>query len=111
MDSLKEWIIEVGVKKMGPSLVKGAIAALVGIIAAHQGLLDAIGVSYDAPGRTIDINLDKLTIWLVAGGTGLITAIFTALQHHTMAAVKGEPQSGDPTLETRRATDPPKDAK
>lgn len=94
MDSLKEWVIEVGVKKLMPSLVKGAIAALVGLFLAHKGVLDAIGVSYDATGRTIDINLDTLTIWLVTIGTGLITALFTALQHHTIAAVEGKPQDG-----------------
>lgn len=106
MDSLKEWIIEVGAKKLVPSLVKGAIAALVGLVLAHQGVLDAIGVSYDAPGRTIDINLDTLTIWLVTCGTGLMTALFTALQHHTEAAVTGQPQDGT----HQRATDPPKAA-
>jgi hypothetical protein len=103
MSSLKEWFIEVAVKKLLPSLAKGAIAALVGIIAAHHGILDAIGVSYDAPGRTIDINLDTLTIWLVTIGTGLMTAAFTAIQHHTAAAVAGQPQDGSHA----RATDPP----
>lgn len=102
MDSLKEWVIEVGAKKLLPSLIKGAIAALVGLVAAHHGVLDAIGVSYDAPGRTIDINLDTFTIWLVTVGTGLLTALFTALQHHTAAAVTGQPQDGA----HQRATDP-----
>lgn len=90
-----------------PSLIKGAIAALVGLLLAHQGVLDAIGVSYDAAGRTIDINLDKFTVWLVAGGTGLITALFTAIQHHTVAAVEGKPQDGAHA----RADDPPKEIK
>jgi hypothetical protein len=31
---------------------------------------------------------------MVAGG-GLLTALFTAMQHHTVAAVQGAPQSGD----------------
>ncbi len=111
MDSLKEWFIEVAVKKMGPSLVKGAIAALLGILMAHQGLLDALGISYDKPGNTIDINLTTFSVWAVTAGTGLITALFTAVQHHTVAAVKGEPQSGDPALQERRVTDPPKEIK
>jgi xanthine/uracil permease len=107
VDSIKEWLLEVGAKKLLPSLIKGAIAALVGLVLAHKGVLDAIGVSYDAPGRTIDINLDTLTIWLVTVGTGLVTALFTALQHHTTAAVTGQPQDGA----HQRATDPPKEIK
>lgn len=110
MDSLKEWIIEVAIKKMGPSLVKGAIAALVGILMAHQGLLDALGISYDKPGNTIDINLTTFSVWAVTMLTGGATALFTALQHHTVAAVTGQPQSGDPAKETRRVDDPPKAA-
>ena len=105
MDEIKAYLIEVVGKKMLPSLIKGSIAALLGLLLAHQGVLDAIGVSYDAPGRTIDINLDKFTVWLVTGGTGVLMAIFTALQHHTVATIKGEPQSGDPKLEARRSTD------
>jgi hypothetical protein len=107
MDSLKEWIIEVGIKKMGPSLVKGAVAALVGIMMAHQGFLDALGISYDKPGNTIDINLTTFSVWVVTMMTGGLTALFTAIQHHTQAAITGQPQSGDPAKETRRATDPP----
>ena len=107
MDSLKEWIIEVAVKKMGPSLVKGAIAALVGLMLAHQGVLDALGISYDKVGNTIDINLTTFSIWAVTLLTGGFTALFTALQHHTVATVTGQPQSGDPSKATRRVDDPP----
>lgn len=108
MDSLKEWFIEVAVKKMGPSLIKGAIAALVGIMMAHQGVLDALGISYDKAGNTIDINLTTFSVWAVALLSGGATALFTALQHHTVAAVTGQPQSGDPDKEARRSSDPPK---
>lgn len=106
MDSLKEWVIQVGIKKMGPSLVKGAIAALVGLMMAHQGILDALGVSYDKAGNTIDINLTTLSIWVVSLMTGGMTAIFTAIQHHTEAAIKDQPQDGS----HKRAEDPPQEA-
>lgn len=94
MDTLKTYLIEVVWKKMGPSLIKGAIASVVGIMLAHQGVLDSLGISYDKPGNTIDINLTALSVWMTALMTGGLTAIFTALQHHTVAAVKDQPQDG-----------------
>lgn len=95
MDSFKTWLVEVGWKKMGPSLIKGALAALVGLIAAHQGILASMGINYDANGHTIDIDLDTLSGYVVVCGSGLLTALFTALQHHGVAAVTAAPQDGD----------------
>lgn len=80
---------------MGPSLIKGALAALVGLIAAHQGILSHIGITYDPSGHTIDLDLDTLSGYVMVAGGGLLTAFFTAMQHHTVAAVVGAPQDGD----------------
>ena len=77
-------------------------------MATHQGLLNSLGITWDAQGHVIQIDLDTLSAWAIAGGAGAIMALFTGIQHHTEAAVKGEPQSGDPKLETRRIDDTPK---
>lgn len=95
MDSLKTWLVEVGYKKLAPSLIKGALAALVGLIAAHQGMLEVIGIVYDKVGNCLVIDLDKFANWMFVISSGGIEAIMTALQHHTVAAVKQAPQSGD----------------
>lgn len=109
MDAFKAWLIQVGIKKMGPSLIRAALAWVVALIAAHSGMLETFGVVYDKVAHTVTLHIDTLESWLLGGGLGMITAAFAAAQHHTVASVKGEPQSGDPALEARRATDPPKE--
>lgn len=106
MESLKTYLIEVGLKRLGPSFVKGAIAALVGFLAAHQGILETWGVTLgnwplawpagqEPSGRVILIELDTLSATAMIVFTGLAMTFLTAMQHHTTAAIKGKPQSGD----------------
>jgi hypothetical protein len=114
MDNLKIWMVEVFVKKMGPSLIKGALAGLVGYVAAHHGLLASFGLTYDPTQNTLNLDLDTFGKWILIVGTGGVTALFTALQHHTAAVVVGAPQSGDlrkmdpidPILNGERKGDP-----
>lgn len=114
MDSLKIWLVEVGYKKLAPSLIKGALAALVGLVAAHQGALDFIGITYDKVGNCLVLDLDKFANWMFVASSGGIMAAFTAIQHHMTAAVVDAPQSGDmrkmdpvlPPLNGERKEDP-----
>lgn len=95
-DNLKIYLIEVGIKKIVPSLIKGGLAALVGLLAAHNGLLSSLGVTYDTTGQVISFNLSAFSHWLeVIALSGTLTGTLTALFHHTGAAVTGTPQSGD----------------
>lgn len=117
MDSLKTWLVEVGYRKIAPSLVKGAIAAGLSILATHQGVLNSIGITWDGSGHVIQIDTDILSSWLLVAGSGLVMALFTTIQHHTTAAIAGQPQSGDlrmppirPISANERSTDPPKAA-
>lgn len=66
-----------------------------GFIAAHQGLLAGLGLTYDPTQNTLNLDLDTLGKYLLIVGTGGITALLTAIQHHTEATVTGTPQSGD----------------
>ncbi len=109
-ESLKTWAVEVLAKKMLPSLLKGALVFVLAYLAAHAGILAKIGVS--VVGNTIVLNLDTLQATGGALLMGLLTALLTAAQHHTVAAVTGAPQSGDmrSPLQTplgRRSDDPP----
>ena len=105
MGNLKSWLFQVGAKKMLPSAIRAAIAALVGLMAAHSGMLAQLGIVYDKVTNDVTIHLTQLSAWLGVTGIGLITAFFTAAQHHVESTVKGEPQCGNPALEQRRATD------
>jgi len=114
MDSLKVWVVEVLYKKLGPSLIKGALAAVVGLVAAHHGALASIGITYDPTQNTLNLDLDTFGKYLLPLGAGFLTMGFTALQHHATAVVTGTPQSGDlrkmspidPVLGGQRKDDP-----
>jgi len=80
---------------MGPSLIRGALAAVVGLVAAHHGVLAGLGLTYDPTNNRLGLDLDAFGTYLLPLGAGLITACFAGLQHHTVAAVTGAPQSGD----------------
>lgn len=104
MEAIKLWAINVGLKKMGPSLIRAALAWVIAMVAAHAGMLSTFGIIYDKAAQTITLHLDTLQTWLLGGGLGLLTAALTAAQHHTEATVKGQPQTGD----HKRADDLPK---
>lgn len=94
-DEIQTWLVEVGVKKMLPSLIRTSLMALIAYMAAHQNLLHSLGVSWDPDGHTIDIDMDTLSTWLLIAVPGAITALMTAFQHHTGAVIAGKPQDGD----------------
>lgn len=97
MDSIKSWVINVAIRKMGPSAIRAALAAFVAILVAHAGLLEKFGVVYDQATNTLMLHLSALQEWADVSGLGLIAAAFMAAQHHTVAAVTGAPQTGAPT--------------
>lgn len=88
MDSLKQWLIEVAVKKMGPSAIRGAILGLFGWLMAKEGMLSSFGVVLDQATHTITIHLDQLNMVLVAGLPAALAAVIKMLNHHADTAVK-----------------------
>lgn len=114
MDSLRTYLVEVVWKQMGPSLIRGTLAVLVGFVAAHHGALAMFGLTYDPTQNTLVLDLDALGKYLLPLGAGALTAAFAALQHHAVATVTGTPQSGDmrkispvdPVLTGQRKGDP-----
>lgn len=97
MDNFETYFSEVILKKLLPSLIRGALAGLVALIAAHQGLLQSLGVVYTPSVDQITLNLTTFSKWLLIVGGGGITAFFALIQHHTIATIQGTPQLGAPT--------------
>ena len=92
MGAIKLWIVNIGLKQMGPSLVRATIGLLVGFLMAHQGMLEKFGVVYDHAANTLTLHIGVLQEWALGAGLGLVTAFLTAAQHHTTAAITGAPQ-------------------
>ena len=82
MDNLKQWVIEVAVKKMGPSAIRGAILGIFGWILAKQGALAYFGIVADQAAHTITINLDQLSMFLIAGLPAALAATIKMVNHH-----------------------------
>lgn len=82
MDKLKGWLINVAIKKFGPSAVRGAILGLGGWLAAKEGLLSAFGIVYDKTSHILTINLDSLSMLAVAGLPALGAGVIKVLNHH-----------------------------
>lgn len=89
MESLKNWLIEVVVKKMGPSAIRGAILGLAGFLAAKEGALGAFGIVYDTSAHIITISLDKLNLALVALLPAAGAAVIKLLNHQAVAVLPG----------------------
>lgn len=81
MGSFKEWLLEVAVKKMGPSAVRGAILGVSGWLIAKQGLLSAYGVLSDSTAHTTTIYWDKLNMALVLALPAGLGAVIKMLNH------------------------------
>ena len=84
---MKDYLIEVILKKMLPSAVRAILAAFTGLLVAHAGVLAKAGVAYDAAAQTVTLHLSTFDDWAVAAGLGLVTAILAMIQHHATQAI------------------------
>lgn len=94
MDSFKTYLIEVVLKKFVPSAVKGVLAWGVGYMVAHAEMLQQMGVVYVPTTRDIVVHLEVFSPWAGAAIVGVLMGLFTLLQHHSTAKIKGQPQDG-----------------
>jgi len=87
MNSIKGWLIDVGIKKMGPSAIRGALLGLGGWVIAKHEMLVPFGISYDAATHIISINLDTANIALVALLPAIGASVIKLLNHHASEIV------------------------
>lgn len=113
MDSIKTWLVEVALRKIGPVALGSIMASGLALAAAHQGLLESWGITVgnwplvwpngqQPSGHVILVELDTVSSMGLVAISGVVMTLMAALQHHTGAAVAGKPQSGD-----KRTTDAP----
>ena len=106
IDTLKTYFVEVVSKNVAPKVVSSLISMGLVFLAAHQDLMEQIGITYypnfngtwsgAAPsGQLITIEIATLKFWGAAMLTTGVIALVAFFQHHAVAAVTGAPQSGD----------------
>ena len=86
MESAKGWLLDVLIKKAGPSAIRGALLGLGGWIAAKSGILGTFGVAYDSAHQIITLDLNTLNIALVALLPAVGAAAIKILNHHADTA-------------------------
>jgi len=101
MDAIKLWLINVGIKKLGPSFIRAALAWVIALIAAHEGMLATFGIIYDKAANTVTLHIGTLEGWLLGAGLGVITAALTAAQHHTESVITKKPDEPAETTEVK----------
>ena len=101
MEAIKLWIINVGIKKLGPSFIRAALAWVIALVAAHQGILATFGIIYDKAANTLTLHLGTLEGWLLGAGLGVITAALAAAQHHTEAVITKKPEVQEQAMEVK----------
>lgn len=107
MDNLKTYIAEVVARKVIPSALASAVAALGTYLIAHTEILAQYGITFwhgfsgvfpasQAPtGDILVIEFDTLEKGVALLAITGIGAAMAFLTHHTEATVTGAPQNGD----------------
>lgn len=94
---IKGWLLEVGLKKLGPSAIRGAVLGLSGWLIAREGLLAPFGIVSDAVTHTTTIYWDRLNLALIASFPALLAAAIKLVNHQ---AVQALPKPQDTPLGT-----------
>lgn len=79
---MKAWLIEVALKKMGPSAIRGAILGAFGWLLTRQDMLAPFGIMSDATAHTTIIDWDKLNAAVIVALPALIAAVIKMVNHH-----------------------------
>lgn len=105
-NGVKVWLVQVFLRKVIPAASAAGVSTLASLWATYHGKLESFGLTYgtwplswptgqDPTGPVILVELDTVgpaTLTLIAFG---VAALVRTLFHHTGAAVKKTPQSGD----------------
>lgn len=85
---MKGWLLEVLIKKFGPSAIRGGILGLSGLLVAKHELLSPLGIIYDTATNILTINFDHLSMWAMAILPALGAGLIKILNHHVDEAAK-----------------------
>lgn len=98
MESLKTWLIEMGIKTAGPSAIRGAILGISAWFMAKDNMLSAYGIVSNATLHTTTIYWDKVSVALILGLPAAIAAVIKVTNTHAAAAIKPSetPTQGEP---------------
>lgn len=88
MSKVKGWLIDIGIKKFGPSAVRGAVLGIAGFFAARQEILEPLGIMFDAATNILTIDFNRVSIWAIAALPAIGAGVIKVLNHEGNVAVK-----------------------
>jgi hypothetical protein len=106
MDAIKNWLVNVGLGKVGPMALTSFLAFIGTFAMAHANALEQYGVNYVASwdaswltthqisGAVLIIELDTTGTALWALIAALVIGFVRAGEHHVAVTAKGLPQDG-----------------
>lgn len=105
LQNAKTYLLEVGVKRLGPAVLASLVSSGMAFLAAHQGLLDSWGISFgqwpncwnpaDPPtGYVILIDLDILSKFALASIVALFFGAGALAAHHGAQAINAVAGAG-----------------
>ena len=93
MDSMKQWLIDIGLKEMGPSAIRGSLLAFIGWLAARNNLLP--GIHTDVTAQITTIDWKQVSGWAVAA-IPVVAGVIKAGNIHGTQALKAILPKQDP---------------
>jgi hypothetical protein len=78
---MKDWLIQVGIKKFGPSAIRAAVAAFIAFVVANRGMLESFGVFYDDVTNILTIHLNTATSGIILFTMASIGGLVKVLNH------------------------------
>lgn len=111
LETIKEYLIQVGLKKYAPIAAMAGLTALGTFMAAHAGMLESWGVTYgnwpfvwptgsEPSGPCILIELDTTSTAAIAALVGLVTMMMRGTEHHVATVLKPTEQAAIPPKES-----------
>lgn len=79
---MKNYLLEVLLKKAGPSALRGAIGVVTVWLASNADLLKGLGFVYDDAAKTLTLNFGTLETWITTVGIFALTAGLVKVFNH-----------------------------
>jgi len=94
METVKNWILKIGLEKAVPALAKSGISAAVLLLAAQSGKLAHWGIAL--AGHTLTVDLDQVGVGTAALAVGVLTSALEIGTHHGKEMMKKLPIARPP---------------
>lgn len=88
MSKVKGWLIDIAIKKFGPSAIRGAVLGIAGFFAARHEILEPLGIMFDAATNILTVDFNKVSVWAIAALPAIGAGVIKVLNHEGNVVAK-----------------------